>query len=90
MTKYQRELSEDGCTKYHADMLARAALLGMENVAIDGLTTVDDVLCASFMVLDKVLGAHKRLQSPADATSNSKEIGKVLQELLLEYGTVAN
>lgn len=90
MAKYQREINEEGCTKYHADQLARAALLGMENTAIDGITTVDDVLCASFMVLDKVLGAHKRLQASEDAAANAKEIGKVLQELILQYATVVN
>ena len=88
MAKYQRQLN--GYGHYHADVLTKAALLSMENSAIAGITTVDDVLCASFMVLDKVLGAHKRLQAPKDASSNAMEISKVLQELLLEYGTVVN
>ena len=90
MPKYQRQLDGEGYNQYHADSLTKAALLSMESSAIDGITTVDDVLCASFMILDRVLGAHKRLQAPEDAASNAKEIGKVLQELLLEYGTVVN
>ena len=90
MTKYQRQSNSDGYSHYHADVLTKAALLGIESTAIDGITTVDDVLCASFMVLDRVLGAQKRLQAPRDAAENAKEIGKVLQELLLTYWTQPN
>lgn len=74
----------------HVEELANAALKGMELVMHDDLTTPVEILVAGFAILEKILTSMKLVEDPVDRFENAREIGKMLDELKLEYGQVPN
>lgn len=53
-----------------------------------GKTSQADILSALFTILRNMLIAAKHLEDPKDHDSNAKEIGRVLMEFLVEFGSV--
>lgn len=53
-------------------------------------TTQADVLSALFTTLRNMLLASKHVEDPKDHDNNAREIGRVLMDLLVEFGTPAN
>jgi hypothetical protein len=47
-----------------------------------------DVISAQFTVLDRSLRGIRKLQDPSERFDNAREIGRILNEMLIEYGRV--
>lgn len=50
-------------------------------------TSPSDVLSALFTVLDRTLHSFTKTLSPEEKAYNSQEVGRVLTNLLMEFGT---
>ena len=72
------------------EALTNAAIQAMERAAIKDITTPAEVMSASFTILDRTLRAFRNLQSPDDRAFNTKEIARVLQGFLVDYGSLPN
>jgi hypothetical protein len=60
----------------------------LNNTFIPDITTTADVLSALFTSLDYALRAAREDASAEDQAHNTKEINRVLLELLVEFGDV--
>ena len=72
------------------EALTNAAIQAMERAAINDITTSAEVMSASFTILDRTLRAFQNLQAPEDRIFNTKEVARVLQEFLINYGSLPN
>jgi len=75
---------------YIVEQLVRAATVAMEQAAGPDNATPSEVLSACFTLLDRMLRATGKLQAAEDRASNAREIHKVLQEMLVEFGSLPN
>ena len=50
--------------------------------------TTSDVISALFTVLERTLRGIRKLQDPDERFHNAKEISRILNELLVEFGRV--
>ena len=75
---------------FMVEVLTNAAVLAMERVSVKDVTTPADILSASFTLLVRTLQSAKKLQSAEDATANTREIARALNELLVTYGSLSN
>lgn len=53
-----------------------------------GKTSQAEILSALFTILRNMLIASQQLEDPRDHDRNAKEIGRVLMEFLVEFGSV--
>lgn len=67
--------------------LMQAIALAIDQAKIPEVTTTADILSAIFTTLDHTLRVVQAHQEPGDTVYNAKEIGRVLSELLLEFGS---
>lgn len=74
----------------HVDAMAHAAFDAMKRVSIPDMTTPTEVLCAAFVLLDWTLRRVNEIQAPEDRAANAKEIARVLNEFMVDYGQVPN
>lgn len=63
-----------------------AITTAIEHACIDDVTTAADVLSALFTTLDHTLRVVRDSQAAEDEAYNSKEISRVLGEMLMEFG----
>jgi hypothetical protein len=75
---------------YMVEVLVHAAMAGMEHASIPDITTPSEILSAAFTVLQRTLAGLRKLQASEDAASNTKEINRVLQDFLTDYGSIPN
>lgn len=81
---------ENAPDPYMVEQLVRAALGAMQRTSIPNITTSGELISASFTILDRMLLATRNMQSPEDQAFNTKEIARVLQELMVDYGQIPN
>ena len=67
--------------------LMQAMTSAMAHASIPDVTTSADVLSAVFTVLDRTLRVVRTNEDPAGYQTNAREIGRVLTQMLLEFGT---
>jgi FMN-dependent NADH-azoreductase len=67
--------------------LAEALLDSLEEAADTNEITTSDVLSAIFTLLDHVLRMVGKDLTPEERDYNSKEVSRVLTDMLLEYGS---
>lgn len=72
------------------ETLVQAISLSLEHACIPDVTTPSEVLSALFTSLDRMLHAMQDLEAAEDTAFNRKQVGKVLQDMLLEYGSILN
>lgn len=82
--------THNGSDPYMVESLVTAATGAMERASIPDITTYSDILSASFTILDRTLRVVRKMQSPEDQSFNTREIAKVLQEFLVDYGSLPN
>lgn len=70
--------------------LIHAISNAIEQTCIPEVTTTADLLSALFTSLDAALRMSRADAAPEDAAYNSTEIGRVLMDLLVEFGTPTN
>lgn len=75
---------------HHVEQMVRAACAAIQHVSIPDLTTPTEILCAAFTILDRTLAATVSAQNPSEQAMNSKEVARVLNELIVEYGQTLN
>jgi hypothetical protein len=85
-----QQAKDSDCDPLVVDKLVNAALDAMERVSDPTFTTPSEITSASFTLLARTLQAMRRLQAPEDRFYNTKQIAAVLNELLVDYGTVPN
>lgn len=66
--------------------LMQAMTNAIEHATIPHVTTTADLLSAVFTVLDHTLRVVRNNEHQEDQAFNSREIGRVLTEMLLEFG----
>lgn len=59
----------------------------LDDATIDEVTTPADVLSALFTILYRMLKATMALQTPEERPYNVKEIRRVLDDFILEFGS---
>ena len=59
----------------------------MNQVIVPGVTTQADLLSAIFTILYRMLKTCQELEDPAEKLHNRQEIGAILANMLLEFGT---
>jgi len=74
----------------HVEQLVKAAMSAMENASIPDVTSPADVLSACFTILDRMLNAMSKLQSPEDRAVNVKEIARILDDFKVSHGKLPN
>ena len=72
------------------EQLVQAIGSAMERACIQDATTAADVLSAIFTTLDRILNGMRAKQRPEDRFYNAKEISRILQEMLLNHGSLPN
>jgi len=75
---------------FMVETLVKAATHAMERASIGDMTTPADIVSASFTLLARTLRAARKLQPSEDQVSNTKEVARVLQELLVDFGSLPN
>lgn len=90
MTTLPSTFDPNDCDAWMVEKLVHAAMMGMEQATVPDITTPSEILSASFTMLTRTLEAMKKLQAPEDRDTNTREIARVLGELLVDYGSVPN
>lgn len=90
MRMLQHANCREAADPYVVESLVNAATAAMERFSADNATTPSDVISASFTLLDRTLRAVRNLQAPEDLASNTKEVARVLQDFLVDYGSLPN
>ena len=90
MITLQQDLDDHsfGCNEWHIDQLVRAATLGMEKATIPDLTTPSEILSATFEMLERTLRAVRKLEAPNDRAYNARQVHKILDEMMIDFGQV--
>lgn len=66
--------------------LTQAITLAIETAAIPEVTSTADVISAIFTTLDHTLTVIQNAQSQEDELYNSREISRVLTDMLFKFG----
>ena len=90
MTTIANSIKQDAPDPLMVEALANAAISAMERAAIKDITTPAEVMSASFTILDRTLRAFRNLQGADDRAFNTKEVARVLNEFLVDYGSLPN
>lgn len=69
--------------------LMAAMTLAIETASIPDVTTTADILSAIFTMLDHTLRVVRHGQSAEDLTYNTREINRVLTDMLFEFGSTS-
>ena len=83
---------EDPNKSKHADPAMVSQIIQSIGVAVHAavipdVTTQADILSAFFTVLHRILRTSQQMESVEEHAVNSREIGKILSSMLLEFGT---
>lgn len=78
----------DDCDEMMVERLVSATTNALSGAIIDDVTTQSEVLSAIFTLLDRTLRGVRKLQPPEERTYNAKEIARVLNEMLVDFGKV--
>lgn len=81
-------VENNGCDDTMVETLADAGLRAIQQACIPGVTTPSEVLSASFTILDRILRSVGKMQTTEERLVNSKEISRILQEFIVDHGTV--
>lgn len=90
MLNMQNASCHDAADPLMVESLVNAATNAMERASIKDITTPSDIISASFTLLDRTLRSMRTLQSPDNRVFNAKEIARVLQDFLVDYGSLPN
>ncbi len=90
MLTLKHDTFHDAPDPYMVESLVTAATHAMERASIPEITTSSEVLSASLTLLARTLSAIKQMEAPEDRVFNTKEIAKVLQEFIVDFGSIPN
>lgn len=90
MLNLRHDVRHEGPDPHMVEALVNAAASAMERASIPDITTATEVLSASFTLLDRTLRAVRHMEQPEDRAHNTKEIARVLQEMLVDFGSLPN
>ena len=79
--------AETSPDSYMVDQLATSIWAALEQTAIKDITTHAEILSALFTVLHRFMSVSRMHEDPADSLHNTKEVNRVLGELMLEFGS---
>ena len=85
-----QQASEEACDPMMVEQLVRAAAGAMEHASIPDMTTPSELLSATFTLLERTLYAMRKLQAKEDRAYNAKAVAKVLNDMLVDFGSVPN
>lgn len=71
----------------HVEELIQAMGEALNRTVVLHITSQADILSAIFTILNRMLKTAKQMEAPEDAEHNAHEIGCILKEFLLEFGT---
>lgn len=75
---------------YVVESLTNAAINAMEQTCVSNMVSPAELVSATFTLLDRTLRACRALEEQHDRMSNAKEIKRVLEELMVEFGSIPN
>ena len=78
----------DDCDEMMVERLVSATTNALSGAIIGDVTTQSEVLSAIFTLLDRTLRGVRKLQPPEERIYNAKEIARVLNEMLVDFGKV--
>ena len=92
MIELGRDLNDDlsACDPMMIEKLVAAASSAMSKTAIPHVTSVSEILSATLTLLDRTLRMVRLAQTPEDRAANTKEVARVLSDMLIEHGSLPN
>jgi len=79
---------KESCDISMVEHLVDATTNALSGAIIEDVTTQSEVLSAIFTLLDRTLRGVRKLQPPEERAYNAKEIARVLNEMLVDFGKV--
>ena len=75
------------CDPERVAVLVNTALQAMRDACIPGVTSTQDILSACFTLLQQILLLVTRHQAPEDQAHNRREIGRILDDMKVTFGS---
>lgn len=69
------------------DHIIRIVGKAVSSAVVPHVTTQSDLLSAIFTILHRMLEVSRSMEEPGDHEHNTREIGNILTNFLLEFGT---
>ena len=70
------------------DAMVKAAHTALERTSVTEITTMSEILSATFTLLDRTLLGVRDVQPDEDRAANAREITRALNDLLMNYGRI--
>lgn len=78
------------CDPVMIEKLVAAASSAMSKAAIPHVTTISEILSATLTLLDRSLRMVRLVRSPEDRITNTAEVARALNNLLIDHGKLPN